>query len=227
MSNTIQLSRTGRNIAAYFEAQNAWIVFALLCVGYATTAYIQDTMILTKEVFYNTLGEQLTIERIDEMLEKQSESKFISYLLIPFTTGFQVFLVAFCLNCGTIMMSYKTGFRPLFALVMRSSVVFLIWKLMMTFILLFIQIQVFDDLITTNKFALSGFVDKESIPKWLIYPLSIINIFEVAFWALLALGMSRLLEKSFKSSLSFVATTYGLGLLTWVLFILFLQVSLS
>ena len=227
MSNTIQLSRTGRNIAAYFEAQNAWIVFALLCVGYATTAYIQDTMILTKEVFYNTLGEQLTIERIDEMLEKQSEWKWVSYLLIPVVIAFQAFLVTLCLNCGTIMMNYKIRFRPLFTLVLRSSVVFLLMKLALTFILLFSNIQIFDDLVTVNKFALAGFVDKADVPTWLMYPLSILNIFEAAFWLLLTLGMGRLLERPFKASLGFVATTYGLGLLMWMVFIIFLQLNLS
>ncbi len=227
MSKAIQLSRTGRNIAKYFEAQNAWIVFALLCVGYATTAYIQDTMILTKEVFYNTLGEQLTIERIDEMLEKQSEWKWVSYLLIPVVIAFQAFLVTLCLNCGTIMMNYTIRFRPLFTLVLRSSVVFLLMKLALTFILLFSKIQVFDDLITTNKFALAGFVDKADVPTWLMYPLSILNIFEAAFWLLLTFGIGRLLQRPFQASLGFVATTYGLGLLMWMVFIIFLQLNLS
>jgi hypothetical protein len=227
MSNTIQLSRTGRNIAAYFEAQNAWIVFALLCVGYAASAYIQDTMILTKEVFYNTLGEQLTVERIDEMLEKQSEWKFVSYILIPAIIVFQAFLVTICLNCGTIMMNYKIGFRPLFTLVLRSSAVFLIGKLAFTFILLFSNIQIFDDLVTVNKFALAGFVDKTDVPTWLMPPLSILNIFEVAFWLLLTLGIGRLLQRPFNASLRFVAATYGLGLLMWMVFIIFLQLNLS
>ena len=227
MSKAIQLSRTGRNIAKYFEAQNAWIVFALLCVGYATTAYIQDTMILTKEVFYNTLGEQLTIERIDEMLEEQSEWKWVSYLLIPVVIALQAFLVTLCLNCGTILMNYTIRFRPLFTLVLRSSVVFLLMKLALTFILLFTKIQIFDDLITANKFALAGFVDKADVPTWLMYPLSILNIFEAAFWLLLTFGMGRLLQRPFKASLGFVATTYGLGLLMWMVFIIFLQLNLS
>ena len=227
MSKAIQLSRTGRNIATYFEAQNAWIVFALLCVGYATTAYIQDTMILTKEVFYNTLGEQMTIERIDRMLEKEAKWEFIGYLFIPIAIAFQTFLIASCLNCGTIMMNYQIRFRPLFTLVLRSSVVFLLMKLALTFILLFSHIQVFDDLITVNKFALAGFVDKSDIPTWLMYPLSILNIFEAAFWLLLTFGMGLLLQRPFKASLGFVATTYGLGLLMWMVFIIFLQLNLS
>ena len=227
MSKAIQLSRTGRNIATFFEDQNAWFVFAALCLGYATTTYIQDTMILTKEVYYNTLGEQLTIERIDNMLEKQSEWKWVGYLLIPVVVVLQAFLVTLCLNCGTIMMNYKMRFRPLFTLVLRSSVVFLLWKLALTFILLFTKIQIIDDLITANKFALAGFVDKASVPTWLMYPLSIINVFEVAFWVLLTLGISRLLQRSFKAALGFVATTYGLGLLMWMIFIIFLQLNFS
>jgi hypothetical protein len=227
MSRTIQLSQKGRNIATFFEEQNAWVVFVLLCLGYATTAYIQDTMILTKEVYYNTLGEQLTIERIDAILEKQAEWKWVSYLLIPVMVAFQAFLVALCLNCGTIMMNYKISFRPLFTLVLRSSVVFLLMKLVLTFIFLFYTIKAVDDLITVNKFALAGFVDTTLVPKWLMYPLSIINIFEVIFGLLLTFGMSGLLKRTFKESLSFVATTYGLGLLIWIVFIIFLQLNFS
>lgn len=227
MSKTIQLSQRGRNVATFFEEQNAWVVFILLCLGYATTAYIQDTMILTKEVYYNTLGEQLTIERIDAMLEDQAKWKFVGYLLIPFMVIFQTFLVALCLNCGTIMMNYKMRFPLLFMLVMRSSIVFLLWKLSFTFILLFSKVQSIDDLTTVNKFALAGFVEKTNVPEWLMYPLSIINVFEVAFGLLLTFGMSRLLQKSFISSLGFVATTYGLGLLMWMIFIIFLQLNLS
>ncbi|MDZ7879001.1 MAG: hypothetical protein U5L45_15065 [Saprospiraceae bacterium] len=227
MARTIQLSQKGRNIATFFEEQNAWVVLGLLCLGYATTMYIQDTMILTKEVYYNTLGEQLTIERIDQILEKQAEWKWVSYLLIPVVVVLQAFLVALCLNCGTIMMNYKIRFRPLFTLVLRSSVVFLLWKLLVTFIFLFSEVQFFDDLITLNKFALAGFVSKESVPSWLMYPLSILNIFEVVFWFLLTFGMSRLLQRSFKGSFGFVSTTYGLGLLMWMVFIIFLQLNFS
>ena len=227
MLKAIHVSRTGRNIATFFEDQNAWLVFALLCLGYGVTVYIQDAYIITKEVYYNTLGEQLTIESIDTMLEKQAKWKFISYLLIPFVIFLQASLITLCLSCGTILMNYKIRFRPLFRLVLRSSVVFLIGKLAFTFILLFSNIEIFDDLVSVNKFALSGFVSKNSIPTWLMYPLSILNVFEAAFWLLLTFGMSRLLQKPFRAAFGFVATTYGIGLLIWVVFIIFLQLNLS
>jgi hypothetical protein len=227
MSKTIQLSRTGRNIATFFEEQNAWVVFALLCFGYATTAYIQDTMILTKDVFYNTLGEQLTAERIDDIIEKRAKWKFLAYVFIPLKVLIPTALVALCLNCGTILMSCKIRFSSLFTLALRSSVVFLIWKLLTTFILLFTKVEVMDDMAKANKFSLTGYISKEDIPSWLLSPLSLINIFEVTFWLLLTFGMSRLLQKSFNSSLRFVATTYGLGLFIWMVFIIFLLLNVS
>jgi hypothetical protein len=227
MEKTIRLSRVGRNVAAFFEAQNAWLIFIIICLGYGATQYIQDTMILTKEVYYSTLGEQLTIERIDAMLENQAKWKFVNYLLIPLMLIIQICLVALCLNCGTILMNHKIQFKTLFKLVLKASVVFLTNKLVFTLILLFSKIQVADDLLVINKFALSGFVNKESIPRWLMYSISNINLFEISFWLLLSLGMSKLLQKSFKSSLVFVVTTYGSGLLIWIVFIIFLQLNFS
>ena len=227
MSRTIQLSRTGRNIATFFEDQNAWFIFAALCLGYATTSYIQDTFIVTKEVYYNSLGEQLTMDRIDTMLERQTELKFVSYLFLPFIIVLKATIVALCLNCGMMMINYPIHFGSLLKLVLRSSIVFLIGKLALTCILLFSTIQTFDDLVATNKFAITGFIDKANIPTWLMYPLSTLNVFELAFWLLLTAGISSLLEKSFKVSLGFVAMTYGLGLLIWMTFIVFLQLNLS
>jgi hypothetical protein len=226
MAKAIQLSQTGRNIATFFEEQNAWLIFVIICLGYGATQYIQDTMILTKEVYYNTLGEQLTIERIDAMLENQAEWKFVNYLLIPLILIIQICLVALCLNCGTILMNHKIQFKTLFKLVLKASIVFLINKLVFTLILLFSKVQVADDLILINKFALSGFATTINIPKWLMYALSNINIFEVTFWLLLAFGISGLLKQSFKTSFSFVAATYGVGLFIWIVFIIFLQLNL-
>jgi hypothetical protein len=227
MLKSIQLSRAGRNVAAFFEEQNAWVVFAILCLGYTATSFIQDTMILTKDVYYNTLGERLTIDRIDEIISQQEKWRFVTYLIFPLLVATQVFLVALCLNCGTILMNYKISFTSLFKLVLRASTVFLINKLLFTFILLFSKVQVAEDLMILNKFALSGFADKDSVPQWLMYALSVVNVFEIVFWLLLAFGMTRLLQKSLKSSLAFVMATYGLGLLIWMIFIIFLQLNFS
>jgi hypothetical protein len=58
------------------------------------------------------------------------------------------------------------------------------------------------------------------------YPLYAINLVELIFWLLLARGIQYLLNLDFSRSILFVGYTYGLGLMLWMLFIVFLQVSL-
>ena len=227
MSKAIQINRAGRNVADTFQEQNAWWVFLLLCVGYGAITFVQNNYIITKDVYYNTLGEQLTLERIDEMLDSQAKWKWLGYVVSPLVIVIQTGLIAVCINCGTFMMDYKVKFNAIFKIVLKSSVVFLIWKLLMTFIYLFMEIKVFDDLVKADKFSVAGFVAKDALPTWLMYPLSILNVFEAIFWLLLAYGMSRLIHKTFSKSLSFVAVTYGVGLLMWMLFIVFLSLNLS
>jgi hypothetical protein len=227
MSKAIQINRAGRNVADTFQDQNAWWVFLLLCVGYGAITFVQNNYIITKDVYYNTLGEQLTLERIDEMLDNQSKWRWLAYVFTPIIIVIQTGMIAVCINCGTFMMDYKVKFNAIFKVVLKSSVVFLIWKLLMAFIYLFMDIKVFDDLVKADKFSVAGFVAKDALPTWLMYSLSILNIFEVAFWVLLTYGMSRLIEKPFVKSLSFVAMSYGVGLLMWMLFIVFLSLNFS
>jgi hypothetical protein len=227
MSKAIQINRAGRNVANTFQDQNAWWVFLLLCVGYGAITFVQNNYIITRDVYYNTLGEQLTLERIDEILDNQSKWRWLAYVFTPIIIVIQTGMIAVCINCGTFMMDYKVKFNTIFKVVLKSSVVFLIWKLLMTFIFLFMDIKVFDDLVKADKFSVAGFVAKDALPTWLMYPLSILNVFEVAFWLLLAWGISRLIAKPFSKSLSFIALTYGVGLLLWMLFIVFLSLNFS
>ncbi|GEM_PF-829684 len=227
MLKTLQLYRTGSSIAKSFQDQNAWLVFLVLVLGYEVAYFIQDHYIITKEVYYNTLGEQLTTERIDEYLSKQAKWKIWSYVIIPVSTLLQTVLITICINCGTIVLNYEAGFKSIFKVVLKSSLVFLIFRILLTVIYLSGDVKLFDDLTTLNKFALSGFIEKDALPVWLMYPLSVINIFEIAFWLLLAWGMSEQIKKPFTKALSFVGATYGVGLCMWMLFVVFLTLNFS
>jgi hypothetical protein len=65
-----------------------------------------------------------------------------------------------------------------------------------------------------------------NIDIYMTYPLGILNLFELAYWFLLASFFSNYTKKSFWTSLGFVAKTYGIGLLLWILFIMFIILNL-
>jgi len=69
--------------------------------------------------------------------------------------------------------------------------------------------------------------DKSKVSTFLIYPCSLIGVFELLYWLVLAWLLGGVADKPFGSSLKTVASSYGIGLLLWVLFVMFLTVNLS
>ena len=119
-------------------------------------------------------------------------------------------------------------FKQLFSLVSKVMLIPAFLKIVIVCsIYFFYHVKSFDDLANTFSFSLANLFDLKSLPVWLQYPLLTINLIELVFWLLLARGIQYLLNLDFSGSISFVGYTYGVGLLMWMLFVVFLQVSLS
>ncbi|HEY0612674.1 MAG TPA: hypothetical protein VGD35_23520 [Chitinophaga sp.] len=70
-------------------------------------------------------------------------------------------------------------------------------------------------------------LDVSTIPKYFIYPLSLLNVFELAYWVVLALGVKYFSGKSWGASIKIVASTYGIVLLIWILVIVFISLQFN
>jgi len=226
MSATAALNQEASVWGEYFSL-NAWVLFAFSCVSYALVLHIQQKYVLTEQVYYNTLGEQLTIERIDAFIDKQNTWTWLRYFFIPVTLLFQTFLVSICLATGAILLDYKLKFSAIFGIVVKASVIYAIGKLVYMMVVQFMDIQTIEDLMKADVFSLLGWTGAENVPTWLQYPLSVVNVFELGFWLLLAGGMGYLLQKHWTRMINFVTVTYGVGLVVWVLLIVFLQLNLQ
>lgn len=205
----------------------AWGMYAFSCIAYMAVLYIQQQYVLTEQVYYNTLGEQLTIERIDAFLQTQQRWAWLGYVIIPLTVGLQALLISICLGTGAILLDYRVRFGALFGMVVKALAVFAVGRVLFMLVALFTEVRNLDDLLRADVFSLLGWIGKDGIPDWLLYPLSVVNVFEVLFWLLLAGGMGYLLQRRWTNLIGFVAATYGIGLLLWMLFIVFLQLNLQ
>lgn len=214
-------------IAGDFFRLNAGLAFLFICTIYALALYIQQEFILTKELYYNTLGEQLTIERIDAFLQLRSKWVWLSYAFIPIMVLLQALLVSICLSTGAILMDYKIPFAQIFNIVVKALLVFALGKVCYLAALQFQEIRTIEDLIQADVFSLLGWLGTDGIPEWLLYPLGVINIFEIFFWFVLAAIMGYLLKRPARQMLGFVSATYGIGLLIWIALVVFIQLNLQ
>lgn len=84
-----------------------------------------------------------------------------------------------------------------------------------------------EDLQYFSPLCVTQLIDTDKIPKYLLYPLKLINVFEIGYWLILTYGVTVFTNIRFARSLKVVASSYGVALLIWVVFIVFVQVQYS
>lgn len=133
-----------------------------------------------------------------------------------------------CFSIGAFLYGYENSFKTFFRITINAEFVFLIPIIIK--IIWFSFFRTDYDLIDLKNFSPLSALDiayQNSSELWYIYPLRLLNFFELAYWCILAYQLKDILNRDFAGSLGFVASTYGVGLLLWVIFVMFLTVSLT
>ncbi len=62
---------------------------------------------------------------------------------------------------------------------------------------------------------------------WFIYPFQVFNLFELAYWFILAYLIGKELNENTDKGFSIVASSYGVSLLIWVVGVMFFTLNMS
>lgn len=206
----------------------SWPVFLALLGFLLLNNYLALKFLYSDETYYRSFGEQLAYDRIENLLEIRDRYVWVSYTLISLTLIIKVLFVAISINVGTLAKRIRISFGEILELVICAEMVFVFAALIKTLWLSNVSIghtlqyvQYFYPLSLGNLF------DQESISSWFIYPLQLINVFELIYWFVLAWLLSSSLGMSLRKSLSVLAGSYGVALLIWIVVVIFLSLSLS
>ena len=211
--------------------------FLLFCGSGCLLTWVTKTMLISDTLYFNTLADQLTYEQIEEFIARGKQWEWLSYVLIPLIYLIKFSLVALVLSLGLWLVTGRYEFKRLFGVAIVAESVFLLPIVIKIFWFLFVQtgytlqdLQFFYPLSALNLF------DYQSLEPWLVYPLQVLNVFEVAYWVVLAYGVSQaprppMGEKIYSLDLNqafgLVAASYGTGLVVWVAVMMFLTLSYS
>ena len=55
--------------SSYWQSGSNWQWFMLICLIYAGSSFISQTFVMSNSLFYNSYGEQMAYERIEEMVK--------------------------------------------------------------------------------------------------------------------------------------------------------------
>jgi len=203
-------------------------VFILLLTAYLMLLITSEYVLISDDLLYDFLGKQLSYERINELIKEGKNWKWLTYIFLPILILLKLFLVTVCLSIGTLILGIENSFKKLFQVVITAEFIFLISPIIKLFWFSLYQTDyTLENLQYFSPLSVFSLFNPTEIEPWLGYPLQLLNVFEFLYWLALAYLLKEVLGKSFSGSLGFVASTYGIGLLIWVVLVMFLTVSVS
>jgi hypothetical protein len=181
---------------------------------------------MSKTLFYNSFSEQISSENIDRFINYFNTWQWLGYIFIPIVYILKFSLTALILLTGFFFINHEVRFPTLFKAVMLAEIPFLLVPLIKLFWFLFIQTQYnFNDLQYFYPLSALQLFEIKTLATWQIYPLQLLNVFEMVYWVLLAYWLKRLLNITLTKGMEVVIASYGTGLLLWVVFVTFVSLN--
>lgn len=170
------------------------------------------------------LTNDLILQSIPGYRELENEGSFtyfhlfntLDYLWTPFSLLWKFTLTAFTIWVGGFMGGYKLSFKELWKLAMVAETVFIFPELIRLLWFLLEAPENFLEIQNFRPLSLFSFVNPALVEPRHHYPLGALNLFEVAYWFLLALGVHTISKTSLSTSLSIVLCSYTLCFLLWL-----------
>lgn len=202
-------------------------IFLILLAFYLTLAYFTNTLILTREFYYSIFGTQFASEHIEQMIKNSGKYQLISYIAIPILLFVKIHIVCCLIFLGIEFTERKVSYSNILKVVLFAELAMLLLAITKFSYFIIFGIKDMAYLKAFYPFSIIDFFKPESIPLYFIYPLQLLNVFELAYWLMLSFGITVFTNQKFGKSLTTVASSYGVALIIWAVFVVFIQVQFT
>lgn len=208
------------------------IILSILTVLFS---FISVHILPVNDLLYQSYTEKLTTAQIEKVFALQEKWQWVSYAIVPVLLLLKVIVIASVLYVGTFFYSKaKVTFKQLFNAVVKAEFVFLgVGVLKIVWFYFFETNYTLEDLQYFYPLSALNILGYQGLEAWFIYPLQVLNLFELAYWLLLSYFIGKLAftekDKGKPMDLGFkiVASSYGSALLLWVVVVMFFTLNYS
>ena len=207
---------------------NKVLLFTFLVLIAALLVLVNSILLLSDDLYYNQFGEQMSYDQIRSFLDLQYKFQWITYLALPLILLLKISILSIVLLAGSFFWNVKISFKRLFQIALIAEFIFVIPSIIKLGWFMFIKKDYeLIDLQTFYPLSLINLISIADTPTWLFYPLQTVNIFEVTYWCILAYGLALVTKEKWHKMVRLVASSYGVGLLVWLVFIVFITLNLA
>ena len=224
-SSDLGLNKIGLNKAS---GNNVWIIFTSIALLGMLITCAGNYLLLSDQLYFNALDDQLSFEQIKKILAKSQSWELYTYAALPLIYLIRFSVVACCICLGYYSFTDRWSFKPFFKATIEAELFMFLPYIGKICWFLFVKTDYnLNDLTLFYPLSALNLVDAESVPRYWLAPLQTLNLFEVAYWFLLAYGVADVTGFSFKRSFGLVMSSYGVGLVLWVVLVMFLTITYS
>jgi hypothetical protein len=211
-----------------FIQKTGTVYFLLIFLGIVLVYnYFHQRILLTDELYYEFYQDQLSANRIMEILSLRSKYEWVNYLMIPLFYFLKFFFVAVWMYSGLIIYNFKTSFGSTFKVIIISEFV---WIMPMLINIIYFSLIKIDYTLTDIQYfqplSLLNMFEAKEVEPWMVFPLKSLNLFAFIHLLVMTFIFSSTLDLDFNSSLSYTMVFYVIGFIIWVSFITFIIISL-
>ena len=211
----------------------------LLIFSYIIISYISTFVFNTDKLLSDSLSNNFTNIEITNYLELQKKWQWLSYFVIPFFLIIKIFCITNIIYIGTYFYSRtKITYRQLWEIVVKAEFIFLFVGILKIFWFYFIQTKfTLSDLQSFYPLSALNLIGYKNIDNWFIYPLQVINLFEVVYWLLLSYYIGKIASPTIINlnhnkyptdfGLKIITISYGSALFLWVCVVMFFTLNYS
>lgn len=198
------------------------IFLLYVCVMLIITFLQQEFVLLPELQNLDIVGEETKVG----LLEQYQKLRWIAFLIVPLVLAIRLSLISLCLFIGSFFFMEMGGkqYKDWWKVATMAQLVMLVYSVTLCLANI---IYGANTAMTINKYTSLLFLTGDSNESWTRLPLAALNIFEVLYWLVLAVLVMRLCRTSFKKSFRCIMSSYGVGYLFYIAFLMFLMLYLT
>lgn len=190
--------------------------------------FLSKILLKTDELLVNSLTEQFTQEQLINILNFQKKWEWFTYVIILISLLIKILIITSILDLGCFLFNKKIKYKELFNIVVKAEFIFILVIIVKTAWFYFFQTNyTLEDLQFFYPLSALSLIGHEGLQPWFVYPFQVLNLFELAYWFILAFLLGKELKSTTDKGLSIVASSYGVGLLIWVVGVMFSTLNMS
>ncbi|MFS4481388.1 hypothetical protein ACKGJY_00085 [Hyunsoonleella sp. 2307UL5-6] len=208
--------------------KNKYIVFLVLAILSLGLNFLSKGLLNTDELIINSLADNFTNEQIQEALNIKNKWQLVIYISIPLVLLLKVLIVATIISTGCFFFDKEIKYKTIFRIVVEAEFIFLLVIVCKTlWFYLFQTNYTLEDLQYFYPLSSINLTGYDNLKPWFVYPLQVLNLFEVAYWFILAYLLGKEFKEGIFKGLTVVASSYGVGLVIWVVAVMFFTLNMS